>query len=54
VTVSPAARINCPARCRPQACTMSRQGAIALTPARAQPSTNCSSDQAFSVAESPN
>ncbi len=42
LTVSPAERIMAPAFSRPAACTMSRHGAIAVMPARTQPSTSCS------------
>jgi len=51
VTVMSCARMSFPARSGPHACTMSRQGEIAETPARAQPSTSCSSDHAFTVIE---
>ena len=51
VTVMPCVRMSLPARSTPQACTMSRQGEIAVMPARAQPSISCSNDHAFTVIE---
>src|SRR5262249_17470695 len=43
--------MSLPARSAPQACTMSRQGEIAETPARAQPSISSTNDHAFTVIE---